>query len=279
MRKIIIILLILIACVFCFFLYSYGVAGISSMAVLQDLKEEYDTKAANVEQQKENYDNTKDNLRIALASYTTSKEQYEQTAKYTSVEVQEQAALGDYYDLEYLWTIIGTHAIREDVELGLVCTTSATPAENDDFIYADLNFTVEGEYRPISDFIERCEDDESLQFSISHFKLVPYTPKDAEEEETKANYLVATFIVQDVPLSLETLELIDNQLEDSPEAQGTLSGDLEDEAEDAAEEADSSNETNSTSEESDESEKSTNETSDNSSNTTSTENTTDGEIR
>lgn len=227
MRKIIIGLLILVACIFSFYLYSYGFSGINSMTALREQKDEYDGKVAIVESEKEKYTSAKDNLRIALASFTTAKEQYEQVSKYASSEAQEQAALGDYYDLEYLWTILGTYAVRENVELGLVCTTSSTPSDNEDYIYADLNFTVEGEYRPISDFVEDCEDDEGLEFSISKFKLVPYEPKDAEEELEKANYVVATFVVRDVPLSRETLELINNQVEDSPEAQGLLSGDSE----------------------------------------------------
>lgn len=241
MRKIIIGLLILVACVFSFYLYSYGFSGISSMSALQAQKEDYDSKVALMEKDKESYENTLKNLRTVLADFSTAKDLYNQVSQYVSTEKQEQAAYGDYYDLEYLWTIIGTHAVRNGVDLGLICTTSATPSENDDYIYADLNFTVEGEYKPISDFIEDCEDDDGLEFSISHFKLVPYEPKDAEEEETKANYVVATFIVKDVPLSLETLELIDNQVEDSPEAQSSLSGDLEDEA--GEEENDDSNST------------------------------------
>lgn len=269
MRKIIIGVLILIACVFSFYLYSYGFSSISSMAALQEQKMAYDEKVTEVESEKERFNESKENLIIALNNYTDSKTQYEQVTQYTSTEAQEQAALGDYYDLEYLWTIIGTHAIRENVELGLVCTTSPTPSENEDYIYADLNFTVDGEYRPISDFIERCEDDESLEFSISHFKLVPYEPKTSEEEITRANYLTATFVVQDVPLSLETLELINNQVEDSREGQSSLSedleaiGDFEGETNTTSENT-TSNETNTTSE-------SSNNTTTNETNTTSNE--------
>ena len=265
MRKIIIGLLILVACVFSFYLYSYGFSGISSMSALQVQKDDYDEKVALMEKDKEKYNETLENLRTVLAEFSTAKEQYTQVSKYVSADKQEQAAYGDYYDLEYLWTIIGTHGIRNGVDLGLVCTTSATPSENEDYIFADLNFTVEGEYKPISDFIEDCEDDNGLEFfSVSHFKLVPYEPKDSEEEETKANYVTATFVVKDVPLSLETLELIDNQVEDGPEAQESLTGDLEDEAGAEGDAEDESDETNSTSNETsdDESNSTSNETSD-----------------
>lgn len=222
MRKMIIGVLILVSCVFSFYLCSNGFSGVSSLAALEEQKLMYDNKTKAVEGKKEIFKNNKATLTLALAEYKENKQKYDSMAEYMSDEEKAKAELGDYYDLEYLWTVIGVHAIREGVSLGLVCTTSAQEAESDEYIYANLNFTVEGEYRSISEFIERCEDDDSLYFPISKFKMIPYEPKKDDNPDLVANYLSATFTIKDVPLSTATLEIINSGVEDSAEIQGII---------------------------------------------------------
>lgn len=222
MRKMLIGVLILVCCVFSFYLCSNGFSSVSSLKTLEEQKKVYDDKTKKIEEQKVKCEDNEKKLGLALAEYKENKELYESQLENMSEEQKAKAELGDYYDLEYLWTIIGVHAVREGVSLGLICTTSAQKSESEDYIYANLNFTVEGEYRAISEFIERCEDDDNLYFPISKFKMIPYEPKADDKPEEVANYLSATFTIKDVPLSTATLEILESGIEDSAEIQGVI---------------------------------------------------------
>jgi len=93
------------------------------------------------------------------------------------------------YEIETLWVKIGNHAtsegtvIKMDVvqggtgiempstETGASNTTSTS--SNQDYSYYNLNFTVNGSYISITDFISDIENDDELGFKIEDFKLVP----------------------------------------------------------------------------------------------------------
>lgn len=222
MRKIVLGVLIVITCAFTAKLFISGFFGIDSMATLEEKKDEYEEKAEKLEKQKETFNKDKNILTVTLNNYNDSKTSYESMLGLSSAEEQKQANLGNYYDLEYLWTVIGTHAVKEGVKLGIVFTTSSKVPDNEESIYANINFTVIGEYRPISEFIEKCENDSNLQFSISSFKIVPYEKMADDDALQVANYLQATFTVKDVPLSADTIQLINNKVEDSAELQMNL---------------------------------------------------------
>lgn len=238
MRKIVLGVLIVITFAFNAKLYISGFLGIEGMFALEEKKDEYEEKAEKLEKQKETLDKNKNILTVTLNNYNDSKTSYESMLGLSSAEEQEQANLGNYYDLEYLWTILGTHAKKEGVKLGIVPTTSSKVPDNDESIYANLNFTVVGEYKTISEFIDKCEEDSNLQFSISSFKIVPYEKMADDDALVVANYLKATFTVKDIPLSANTIQLINNKVEDSAELQMNIR------PEDKKEENNTTNETN-----------------------------------
>ena len=69
------------------------------------------------------------------------------------------------YNIEYLWTIIGNYATKNGVTLTLdIKSTSAQDVYN-------LNFSLEGKYIGITDFIYSLEDDSELKFEIKDFKI------------------------------------------------------------------------------------------------------------
>ncbi len=222
MRKVVLIVLIALASIFSFYLYSHGLGNIKSISELNAKRDVYEAKVEKLESQRELYNKNDEALTIALSNYKTNKENYESMASISSSNEDKNVGLGDYYNLEYLWTILGTHSRKEGVKLGILCTTSPTESDSKDYIYANINFTVIGEYRPISEFIEKIEEDEKLEFQISSFKLVPYERMADDDPIEVANYLKATFTVRDVKLSADTLELINNKVEDSPENQQNL---------------------------------------------------------
>lgn len=105
------------------------------------------------------------------------------------------------YEIETLWVKIGNHATSEGtvikmdvvqggsgIETSSTETTTST-SSNQDYSYYNLNFTVNGSYISITDFISDIENDDELGFKIEDFKLVP---------SSSGSDLQATFICKDI---------------------------------------------------------------------------------
>ena len=109
------------------------------------------------------------------------------------------------YEIETLWVKIGNHATSEGtvikmdvVQGGTGIETPSTETEvsnttstssNQDYAYYNLNFTVNGSYISITDFISDIENDDELGFKIEDFKLVP---------SSSGSDLQATFTCKDI---------------------------------------------------------------------------------
>lgn len=94
------------------------------------------------------------------------------------------------YAIEFLWANLGTHVRKEGVRLNFSITSSSTGANNAN----DINFTVDGTYIAITNFIYAIENDTELNFRIENFKLLPY----------EGNILQATFTVRNVAVEGNT---------------------------------------------------------------------------
>ena len=93
--------------------------------------------------------------------------------KYTNLSSDEEileARTEKSYTIEFLWTKLGVHAREEGVNLKFELLTSSTGANN----VNDINFTVNGSYIAITNFIYSIENDSDLDFRIQDFKLMPY---------------------------------------------------------------------------------------------------------
>ena len=96
----------------------------------------------------------------------TAKQQY-QAKTLNNPDVQSNLGIiqVEKYNIEYLWTIIGNYATKNGVTLTLdIKSTSAQDVYN-------LNFSLEGKYIGITDFIYSLEDDSELKFEIKDFKI------------------------------------------------------------------------------------------------------------
>ena len=88
------------------------------------------------------------------------------------------------YTIEYLWSKIGNHATKEGVTLKMEVASSTLNDQD----YRNLNFTVDGEYLAIVQFIYDLENDSDLDFIAENFNM---TSKHA------------TFTVKDVKIQKE----------------------------------------------------------------------------
>ena len=129
-------------------------------------------------------------LKSASNNMKTAKEEY---LNYTNLSSDEQilrAMQEESYSIEFLWTKIGNHATSEGVNLKFEIVSSSTGGNN----VNDINFTVQGTYIGITNFIYAIENDQDLNFRIQNFKLVP----------DQGNILKGTFVVKNIAIQRNT---------------------------------------------------------------------------
>ena len=112
------------------------------------------------------YPKSIEDLDKVVRDLKTAKQQY-QAKTLNNPDVQSNLGIiqVEKYNIEYLWTIIGNYATKNGVTLTLdIKSTSAQDVYN-------LNFSLEGRYIGITDFIYSLEDDSELKFEIKDFKI------------------------------------------------------------------------------------------------------------
>lgn len=129
-------------------------------------------------------------IKTASNNMKSAKEEYLNYTNLSSDEEILKAMQEESYAIEFLWTKIGNHATSQGVNLKFEIVSSSTGANNAN----DLNFTVQGTYIGITNFIYAIENDEELNFRIQNFKLLPYN----------GNVLQGTFSVRNITIQGNT---------------------------------------------------------------------------
>ena len=203
MRKIILAIILIISCVICFGVICYGfeigpvkVNGYSTVASLSAKKTELLAKLN--EKNVTEFNAKKDNLQKVVDDYNTKKAEYDRLVQEGKIDNNSIHNTLDLYEIDYLWTKIGNYATKEDVELQIDLTKSATSTSiSTEYIMCDLTFNVTGEYIAITDFLFDLEGDDSLRFEINDFVM-----------QKGGQNLQATFIVKNVPIDSQTLSSV-----------------------------------------------------------------------
>lgn len=217
MRKITIFLL-LILCIWGAYTFiengfSYGNFHLSNFSDLENKSTQLKSEIASLEtKNKAQYEAKRTALSAAVKNYKDRKEQYETLLAETEALRADEPELTsvDLYDIDFLWTIIGNYATEEGVILQFDVTKSASvgsskSSSSQDYIFCDLNFTVTGEYIPVTDFIYDIEDDSRLNFEIRDFSL---TKVEEELQKKGEGPLKTTFVVKSVPINTENLSTL-----------------------------------------------------------------------
>ncbi len=116
-----------------------------------------------------------------------TKQEYEEMTAVSSASDVESAAQLETYEIETLWVKLGNHATNEGATMKMDVTKGSNTTQNT----YNLNFTVNGSYISITDFISDIENDDTLGFKIEEFKMVP--------SGSDAN-LQATFVCKDIAI-------------------------------------------------------------------------------
>ena len=193
MRKILIAILLVLLIVLAYFTLFQGISlgsldilGINGIISLNDnLTEKINVANTKI---KQDLQNKKIELSDSVDTLLEQKEKYYKLANTSTDSEIAEATTQESYSLEYLYLKVGRHGRNEGVNFRMDILTGAS-ADPD---MKKLEFTVEGKYVGIMNFVSALEDDGNLGFRIDNFDLLPY-----------GENLQATFDVNNVRVNIE----------------------------------------------------------------------------
>lgn len=145
------------------------------------------------------YNNTNKTLNDRLNDLQSKRKEYENKVAISSPEEITKASTKERHQIQFLWAKIGNYATKNGLKLTLDVRTSAAGVQGE----KDLEFTLEGSYDGIANFLYNIEEDESLNFRIENFKLLPITVAvNNGEQATTISTLQAKFSVKEINVDL-----------------------------------------------------------------------------
>lgn len=173
MKKILISILIVLLLILSYFLIWQGIK-ITKISSVNDIKKaglklEQSLDNAN-EIDSQTYPSKEEELKKAIESLKTSKQEYENKSKYNTSETGIGTVEIKTYKMHYLWTILGNYRKEENVK-SLNLDLKSTQTKD---VY-DIQITLIGSYIGITDFIYDVENDEQLNFEVKNLSIQPYT--------------------------------------------------------------------------------------------------------
>jgi len=202
MRGRVTIIIILVSIVLLIFSTVKGIKiGEFQILSVSQLKEKNDSLSAKVEKANSlattDYQNNVKKLEETFKQYLRQKQKYEQLVDVTD-GTNEQIYETKQYDISYLWRVLGNYATNRNLKLAINVTENKTVKNTYDF-----NFTVEGEYVKVSQFITDLENNSDLYFRIYDFKM---TGKErVDEQGNNVVITVASFVVKGININPKTI--------------------------------------------------------------------------
>ncbi len=193
MRKALLSILLVLALILIFLFMKNGLSiGSFQIYGFQDiaLKNDELTQSINkANQESDNYTSALSKLEQDVETLANDKKRYlDLIAQSTESEII-NATQTKTYTIEYLWSRVGNHATAQGVRLKMEIASS-TLGDQD---YRNLNFTVDGEYLAIVQFVYDLENDANLDFTIDNYHMTSgqatFTVKDVKiiKEQSEAS--------------------------------------------------------------------------------------------
>jgi len=201
MKKLLILVIIILLGILAYFILFEGlnVFGISILSI-EGIGNESDTLDQKIQSAKEltssQFPSKVKELETSIKTLTTEKEEYQDLVALSNSEELAQANHSQKYEIEVLWVIVGNHATKNGVTIKMDVKSASSGTSG---LY-DLNFTANGSYIGITDFLYAIEDDASLLFKIEQFALAPSGSSSGTEADTTS--LQGTFVVKDLSINL-----------------------------------------------------------------------------
>jgi len=135
-----------------------------------------------------NYPDNIETLEETYEKYEIQKQKYEELAGVTT-ETNEEIYETKQYDIGYLWRVLGNYATKRNVNLGIQVQKNTNGKSS-----YNINFSVNGKYVNISQFITDIENNSDLYFRIYNFKI-----------SGSGEVITSTFTVRNVNLDASTI--------------------------------------------------------------------------
>lgn len=135
-----------------------------------------------------NYPENITTLEETYEKYRIQKQKYEQLAG-TTKETNDKVYETKQYDIGYLWRILGNYATKRNLNLGIKVQKNSNSSSS-----YNIEFSVNGKYVNISQFITDIENDSDLYFRTYNFEM-----------SGSGEMVLATFMVRNVNLDASTI--------------------------------------------------------------------------
>lgn len=193
MRKVLLAILMIVFIVIMAFTMKDGFE-IGSFKILgfQEIEKENDELTgliADANAKKEEYQSSLDLLESDAVAMSKAKKAYLDLVNVSTDSDIQQALQTKTYTIEYLWSKVGNYAEKEGIKLKMELVNSTIGGSG----YRNLNFTLDGSYLSIINYISDIENDSELDFTIDNFSMTKnnakFTVKDIkiDQSETLSN--------------------------------------------------------------------------------------------
>lgn len=172
----------------------YGVKEIQSLGKTLDDKVNKASELVNID-----FNNANKNLNNSLTELQSKRKEYENKIATSNPEDIKNAMTTETHEIQFLWTKLGNYATKNGLKLTLDLKNSSAGVANE----KDLDFTIEGSYLGVTNFLYSIEDDEKLEFRVEDFKLIPVSvTTNNGEQATTTSSLQAKFSVKAINVNL-----------------------------------------------------------------------------
>jgi len=142
------------------------------------------------------YPEKKSELNGQTKTLLTNKQKYLDLANLSSDSEIKSATRQETYSIDYLWARVGNHATQEGVNLKMEKAPSGIDG------LSNLNFTINGSYVAIINFISSIEKDSELGFRIENFKV---TATETSTSSATSSKLQGSFVVRNIAIQSENI--------------------------------------------------------------------------
>ncbi len=163
---------------------SFQIYGFQSISNKND---ELTKAISNANSENDRYTSALSKIETDVESLAEAKKRYLDLIAQSSESEIKDATQTKTYTIEYLWSKIGNHATKEGITLKMEVASSTLNDQD----YKNLNFTVDGEYLAIVQFIYDLENDSDLDFIAENFNMTSkhatFTVKDVKIQRELTN--------------------------------------------------------------------------------------------
>lgn len=203
MRKILIGVITLFVVIIAFLFAYKGINTFFTVYSLDEIsnkQEDVNNKITEIKSSQKSLKTILSEISESAETFEKVKSQYDDLVRVASSEDKKEAILGDYYDIEYLWTKLGIYSTENGVDISLTISRSSFGVSTSEYQMCDFSFEVVGGYRDVAEYIQKLEDDTDLKFTIKNFKMVA----------SDSSKVKGSFTVESIPVAASSLSSLNN---------------------------------------------------------------------